>query len=826
MLLFINFSQLFQTSIAPLLTGQTPVTRNNSSSGNNPTATPRADSFTQAPTNPRIAILINSLNNTNTQELIAAIIELGDIGQNTSDQSIKEQITTALIPLFRNSGDGIKTFLAHALGQIGQNASPETRRQITETLMPLLRSDNYLLRRAGASAIGNMGGDSSPEVMTALIGLLSDSEYSVIRSAIRALGNLGHDSSHIAALAPLLSNDISSGIRTSAREALDRILNNSSDQVGLLTPLLQSNNPSVLIFAVNELTKREEDIPPDTRNQIIRTLIPLLTGNNNTLKIQAIEALGNIGHDSPLAVAALIELQNNLGVNSDIRSDIRDVARQALRTILRNSQDPSGLLIPLLTHRNPIIRREAAFQLAFKGRGSSAAITALIRVTQNDSDNIVIAAASRTLGKIGNNSPEVVPEVVNALNCLLNHRDTFVKINAAQVLVDLRQNSPAIINTLTTILGNNDLGSARVFAAHTLSRIRGEIPQAAKSQAITVLNSFLNDNDEFVKLQAAEALVNFGQTTPSVMRTLTSLLRSNDSFTKRSAAEILGNIRENAPQAVKDEAITALTSLLNDRENPSTREIAIESIGRLGRGSSRAANLLVPLLGSRDLFTRSLAARTLGSMGVRAPEITRALLPLVGDAEESVGIAAAEALVQIGGQGGEEEIRTLIGALNAPNQNIQTAAATALVNIGRPAVPQIIQQFGNMSSLTVSSLLSRIGEGAIPDLIETLNHENPLVRANAAGVLGQIINNGARVNPETLNRIITEITNIASSNIGNNSGERRDIKIAAIQTLGLIGSRVRTNETAMNFLNRVANDQTNPVLRAAASDALRRINQE
>jgi len=322
------------------------------------------------------------------------------------------------------------------------------------------------------------------------------------------------------------------------------------------------------------------------------------------------------------------------------------------------------------------------------------------------------------------------------------------------------------------------------------------LPQALRGQAVSALNPLLSNNQTRIRLDAAEALVNIGESSPEIAGILTSSLRDESSFTRSRAANALSNIRQGIPQA----AVPTLISLLSDRND----------------------------------FVRADAARALGNIRQELPQTLRdqavtALSPLIGDANVP-GAVVTRALGNLA-QGSSQPVRdqtitTLIGALGHPEQPVQTAAANALVNMGQAAVPQLIQQFGNTSSLTIGSILSRISEGSIPDLTEALSHRDFRVRANAAMTLGQIINNGARVNPETLNRIVTEITNIATQaqRHGTTSGDNTDSRIAAVQALGLFGPQAQSAVPALTVI--ANNNQLHQNIRRAANDALSRINQE
>ncbi len=702
----------------------------------------------------------------------------------------------------------------------GENYPQVARTQAVTALISLLSNGNTPteLKIIAAAALGVISHDLpqaiKTQAVTALIPLLSHRNLEVQGAAVRALGNIGQDSSQaVAALAPRQNSD-SQFIRNSATAALSRILENSTNIAGLLAPLLNSENPHIKIFAANELIYREQNLP-----EVINALTSLLRPNNNTaVRISAAETLGRIGQNAPQAIRdqavravgtllsdnnpaiirAGITALGNIGQDSslafgalslfigDYRGDdpnIRTAAFEAQNNILDNSQDAVRLLISSLRNSNTDIRVDAARYLGIRGRDSSEAITALIATLRDDSDDRVKAFAAESLGAIGNASQEVI----NALNPLLRHRQSFVRESAALALFALGQNSPELVRTLTSLLSDEHPFS-RGRAAAVLGELGPNLPTALRNQAVSALSPLLRDSDTSVRASAAAALAKLGQNSPELIRTLTSLLSDESTFVRGEAAMGLSNIRQGIPHAV----VPTLISLLRDRDN----FVRISAVRALGNNT-----------------TQSL------SQPIRDQAVT-ALIPLLSDANipgrfvvETLGKLAPGSSQAVKNQA----ITGLIGALSNPDRNVQAAAANALVNIGQPAVPQLIGQFGNMSSLPLVSILSGIGGGAVDGLLEALRNENFVVRGNAAQALGNILGRGGvNVGEEKLNRIITELINMASND------RNGDARICAIQALSRIGPQARAAIPALQGI--INNNRNREDLRREAQDALVQIN--
>jgi HEAT repeat protein len=100
--------------------------------------------------------------------------------------------------------------------------------------------------------------------------------------------------------------------------------------------------------------------------------------------------------------------------------------------------------------------------------------------------------------------------------------------------------------------------------------------------------------------------------------------------------------------------------------------------------------------------------------------------------------AACEALVKIGAPA----VPHLIQALGDWDSGVRAAACEALVKIGAPAVPHLIQALGDGDRdvrVAACRALGEIGDGqAVPHLIQALGDRDWYVRAAACRALGQI----------------------------------------------------------------------------------------
>ncbi|MDE0184136.1 MAG: HEAT repeat domain-containing protein [Candidatus Poribacteria bacterium] len=98
----------------------------------------------------------------------------------------------------------------------------------------------------------------------------------------------------------------------------------------------------------------------------------------------------------------------------------------------------------------------------------------------------------------------------------------------------------------------------------------------------------------------------------------------------------------------------------------------------------------------------------------------------------SIGSIASHAQLQ------DKDIASLIQQFNHPDADVQDSARQSLAKIGEAAVPVLIEALGDTNHkyrANVTATLMQIGMPAMPALIEALDHENVFARREAVGIL-------------------------------------------------------------------------------------------
>jgi HEAT repeat protein len=336
-----------------------------------------------------------------------------------------------------------------------------------------------------------------------------------------------------------------------------------------------------------------------------------------------------------------------------------------------------------------------------------------------DANASVRQQAAWALGKIKD------ARAAGPLITALGDADSYLRQLAALALGDIKD--PLAVEPLIAALNDADHG-VRDHAASSLGKIRD--PRAV----VPLIAAFKDTNgntgvDVGVRESAAAALVTIG--TPAVEPLIAAHNDPRSGASVRSlAVSCLGKIKD--PRAIEP-LIADLTDAGPDLGFRAGAASALEMIG------APAVDRLIAALKDADTDVRDLAASALGN--IKDP---RAIEPLIRALKGRHGIydffpgSAASALVNIG----TPAVEPLIAALRDADRDVRKLAVFALGNIGDPrAVEPIIAALkdGNTDfQNTAASALAEIGAPAVEPLIALLKDTDVNVRLSAASALGMI----------------------------------------------------------------------------------------
>jgi HEAT repeat protein len=311
----------------------------------------------------------------------AAAYALGNIGPAAKSAG------AALTKQTRNARDEfLKVTSAWALAKI--YAGEE---RILNTSLPILvdgaKSRDPIVRSASARGLGDLKANPMTS-LPALIGLLGDEKKAVVGQAIEGVAAFGPDAVPLAGKA--LANN---RLRLGAVLALKRLGPAAKDAVPELVQAM-SKEPQVdtrreIFFALAAIGPSEEAVPE---------LIKSLSHENVKVRNGATYALGKIG---PPAKSALPTLKRNMMSTDD--EYLPMVSAWAAAQIDYENPETVRQTMPVfikgLSHREMLVRLEAAKTLALFGPRAKEAVPAL-KQAQQDKDPYVREAVTAALKKI------------------------------------------------------------------------------------------------------------------------------------------------------------------------------------------------------------------------------------------------------------------------------------------------------------------------------------------------------------------------------------------------------------------------------------------
>lgn len=222
-----------------------------------------------------------------------------------------------------------------------------------------------------------------------------------------------------------------------------------------------------------------------------------------------------------------------------------------------------------------------------------------------------------------------------------------------------------------------------------------------------------------------------------IVPALTRALKDPVPKIRLGAAYALGNIGPVVCQ-IRPEGEAYLRALLVEGNSPETRTTAAEALGKIGFHGQETVRLLSLRLRDRREAVRMAAAEALIKLGGNARAATPALIDVITDSRASPALRhkACDALASIGPDPGLA-VPPLIKALRARDEEVQEGAAWAIGNIGASAagavnpLRSLLSTTKNSKTLqAVAWALGQLGPTAgvaIADLLNTAdsNVTNP-----------------------------------------------------------------------------------------------------
>jgi HEAT repeat protein len=466
-----------------------------------------------------IAVLEQWLLHDSAQVRVSAVVQLGHMDQ--------PETIPLLVQMLRDDAASVREAAVDALRRIGQReirlleqglrdadvkvriagVADLRRADRIEEIAPLelaFRDDAVEVRHAVVDALGRL---DRVETIPLLMQMLGDDAAGGRAAAVVALDRVGGPQAN--ALIAQALDDEHPGVRTLAASALmHRAVPLSS-----WLEALDSQDPAVRRSAFTAAAKQRrlrspavaEALRQELERQGTPALVNLLTDlRTPRLHDDLIDALAALG---PPAVSFLAEALKE--PSDGIRLD----ALEALGEI--GNDEAVAVLAQALDRASSTVQRAAAEALS--RIDSSAALRALARALANDRLDIRETARAR-LGEVE------ASRAISALAAVLDDEDRSVHRAAIDALGSL---GPAAVPALAQALDNADAG-VRGLAATALSKVADPV-------VIPVLIQAIEDSDLGVRRSAVEGLA--GRADPAVIPALIQAIEDSDPGVRQRAVQ-------------------------------------------------------------------------------------------------------------------------------------------------------------------------------------------------------------------------------------------------------------------------------------------------
>lgn len=483
-----------------------------------------------------------------------------------------------------------------------------------------------------ARALAAFGTAGRPAVAS-LARLTGDKDAEVARAACEALGKLRAPEGAVALVARMQKNDAASAAAASALARLGPAARPALG--GLIESLKSEKADAALARAVLERLGESA----------VRDLVGALKGKERVARRGAADVLGLMG---PRAVEAAAELVTML--KDAHPAAVLSAASALVRIEPEKTERILAALEPLLTHKDEAVATAASAVLGDLGPDASGVVPALRKLLASKDEKEVTRAAV-ALGRIRAGDRETVAELVNAAT------KGPEKARPACVRALGRGGSKEAAPALVGLLRESPLRPEAAIALVRLDRERsGEVANA--------LLDDIDKGDDQARMRAAASML-FMDPLPAALVPAVRLL-----LTSRATARVALAVLSRFDAMALKEFIPDLALLLGS-EGEQAGALLIQA-GQAARPAVRSA------LKARSPEARAAAAAVLGTEAVSGSSPDQSpLVAALDDPDESVRLAAAEAIAALGAQG-KESRKAMLTLLGRAEATFRRAAAWAL----------------------------------------------------------------------------------------------------------------------------------------------------
>jgi len=596
-----------------------------------------------------------------------------------------------------------------------------------EQLADELRSDiDWEVRRDAARKLAAF---SDARAVEALVHALDDPDDEVQQYAVKGLARIGDPSSAQALLRPRVYRSENTVTRWFAVAALGRL--GEPAVIEALADALADEEWIVRNEAAEALKRLIGQMAREETTATARRLLRLLIVDNAEVRELVIDTLCRMRSVATIPLVEALELPSPA-----LRAGICEV----LGRIANSGVAPA--VVEVIDDESPLVREQAIRCL---GRLGEAGTIDVVIERLGDRDSRVVAAAIEALTGFG---PSATPYLLNRLRL---SRSRQMRTNIIAVLG--RARDPAAVLPLIDHLADSYFRVRRAAADALVNHGEAAILAVAELLSLPrvpvdpVLRCARDEQNKRMRLRAVRSLGELknpkslellgqlaGDPDEAVARTAERALLKVQGATwaRYYAANVLGRVR--SPRGVRP-----LLAVLGD-PSPIVRYGAVRALGRIS-GKKVGGPLSLVLMSDADEGVRAEAAKALAQLEIEDPVYVSMLLTGLKDPSPFVRGPVARLLGRLEDA---RVVRPLLDALHDRHWKVRRNAENALVSMGDPAVPSLIEQLAEAKETTLLLLIGILGEIGDPRAVEPLEKLRasrevpPEVRATASLALGTI----------------------------------------------------------------------------------------
>jgi HEAT repeat protein len=555
------------------------------------------------------------------------------------------QVVSPVLRLSHHAAPAVRARAAEVLGTIGPHAQAGL-----SDLQRLVRDADPSVRSAAVLALSRVA-PGDPLTGDTVIAALSDSEPVVRRAACTSLNGL--PDAAVKAL-PMLVQQLTTDDETAALAAftIGRLGPAARGTLPQLLPLLTQANQASVVRLISKFgpeaipalaqSVTEQQIPPAIIAEIIGNMGPRaraavlselehVDADHRAVACRSLARLGRdpdnvallvprladeapavraaaavaVAQQGPAAQAAIDPL---LERTRDVEPQVRAESLAALQALEVSAEK---LLVPVLAgldDSSALVRRQAVVgmgQLAtLPGVTLPESAMPALQARMRDEDDQVRAAAIQTIGKFGERSQPLVPDLLNSLE----DPQPLVQQQAAQALGRVGYADERVVTALAKA-AQHPLPDLRRAAVESLGELG---PRAAA--AVEPLQQLQHDELSTIRVVAVQALARVIADPAERVARLLHALDDSDWNVRRQAADCLGDMGP--------EAISAVPRLLQLMRNDDDAQPAGDALRRIDAAPPEAVPMLIEMLqqGRGDRRRRFYALYLLGKAGPAAKQ--------------------------------------------------------------------------------------------------------------------------------------------------------------------------------------------------------------